>query len=328
MIASIGEGIVGTVATTGVGEIIPDTSKDDRYIIDDIERLSEIAIPIINNGNVIAVIDSEHAEKNHYTKEHFKTLSNIANLVSMQLNSAINLRERQKVEANNLNILTELSKSNTELQEYAHIVSHDLKSPLRSIHALTSWIKEDNKNNLDELSMQNFDLIEVTLEKMEQLITGILNYSSIGVTTENQETVNLNTVINDLKTILYIPDHISIVIKKELPLLKGESIKFQQLFQNLISNAIKFNNKEKGLIEIDVTDNVSYYQFSVKDNGIGINEKYFDKIFKIFHSLTDNKESTGVGLSIVKKIVDLYNGEIWVESKEDINTIFHFTIKK
>lgn len=328
MVASIGEGIVGTVATTGVGEIIADTSKDERYIIDDKKRLSEIAVPIINNGNVIAVIDSEHADKNHYTTEHFKTLSNIANLVSMQLNSAINLRERQKVEANNLNILTELSKSNTELQEYAHIVSHDLKSPLRSIHALTSWIKEDNQDNLDELSLQNFDLIEVTLEKMEQLITGILNYSSIGAKDENLESVDLNTVISDLQTILFIPDHISIILKNKLPVLKGESIKFQQLFQNLISNAIKFNNKEIGLIEIDVTDKVSYYQFSVKDNGIGINEKYFDKIFKIFHSLTDNKESTGVGLSIVKKIVDLYNGEIWVESTEDINTTFHFTIKK
>lgn len=328
MVSSLGEGIVGTVANTGIGEIIKDTSTDKRYIVDDQKRFSEIAVPIINNGNVIAVIDSEHSEKNHYTKEHFKTLSNIANLVSMQLNSAINLRERQKVEANNLKILTELSKSNTELQEYAHIVSHDLKSPLRSIHALTSWIKEDNKNNLDEFSLKNFDLIEVTLEKMEQLITGILNYSSVGVKTQEQKAVDLNTVIDDLKTILFIPDNISIQIKNPLPTLNGERLKFQQLFQNLISNAIKFNNKEHGLIEIDVTDKVSYYQFSVEDNGIGINEKYFDKIFKIFHSLTDNKESTGVGLSIVKKIVDLYNGEIWVESIENKQTIFHFTIKK
>lgn len=328
LVSPLGEGIVGTVASTGIGEIIKDTSIDDRYIVDDQERFSEIAVPIINNGNVIAVIDSEHSDKNHYTNEHFKTLSNIANLVSMQLNSAINLRERQKVEANNLKILTELSKSNQELQEYAHIVSHDLKSPLRSIHALTSWIKEDNSEKLDELSLQNFDLIEVTLEKMEQLITGILNYSSVGVTTKEQESVDLNKVINDLKTILFVPDHISIIIKQPLPTIKGESLKFQQLFQNLISNAIKFNNKKEGIIEIDVIDNISYYQFSVKDNGIGINEKYFGKIFKIFHLLTDNKESTGVGLSIVKKIVDLYQGEIWVESEEHKSTTFHFTIKK
>ncbi len=326
--APLGEGIVGTVAITGVPEIISDTSKDKRYVIDDKKRFSEIAVPIINNGNVIAVIDSEHKEKNYYTKDHLKNLENVANLVSMQLNSAINLRERQKVEANNLNILTELSKSNTELQEYAHIVSHDLKSPLRSIHALTSWIKEDNQSNLDELSLRNFDLIEITLEKMEQLITGVLHYSSVGVTTEDLESVDLNMVVNDLKTILFVPNHISITIKNKLPILKGEPLKFQQLFQNLISNAIKFSDKEQGLVEIDVIEKASYHQFSVKDNGIGIKEKYFDKIFKIFHSLTDNKESTGIGLSIVKKIVDLYKGEIWVESTVGEHTTFYFTIKK
>lgn len=327
--APLGEGIVGAVAISGVPEVISDTSKDSRYVVDDKRRLSEIAVPIVNNGNVIAVIDSEHKDLNYFTNDHLKTLENVANLVSMQLNSAINLRERQKVEANNLNILTELSKSNTELQEYAHIVSHDLKSPLRSIHALTSWIKEDNIDKLDELSLQNFDLIEVTLEKMEQLISGILNYSSVGITKEEElESVDLNGVIDDLKTILFIPDHISVVVKNKLPVLKGERIKLQQLFQNLISNGIKFNDKEKGLIEIDVKEKASYYQFSVKDNGIGINEKYFDKIFKIFHSLTDNKESTGIGLSIVKKIVDLYKGEIWVESQVKEHTTFYFTIKK
>ena len=324
----IGKGIVGSVAQTGVAEIIKDTSHDDRYIVDDLFRYSEITVPIINNGKVIAIIDSEHIDKNYYTTTHLKTLTNIANLVSMQLNSAINLRERQKAEANNLNILTQLSKSNTELQEYAHIVSHDLKSPLRSIHALASWIKEDNKEKLDELSLQNFDLIEVTLEKMEQLITGILNYSSVGVTIEKQESVDINEVINDLKTILFIPEHINVVVKNKLPILEGERIKFQQLFQNLISNAIKFNNKESGLIEVDVIEKPSYYQFSVKDNGIGISEKYFDKIFKIFHSLTNSKESTGIGLSIVKKIVDLYKGEIWVESTVNKETTFYFTIKK
>ena len=93
---SFGEGIVGTVAVTGVPEIISDTSKDARYIVDDKVRLSEIAVPIVNNGNVIAVIDSEHKDKNYYTQDHLKTLENVANLVSMQLNSAINLRERQK----------------------------------------------------------------------------------------------------------------------------------------------------------------------------------------------------------------------------------------
>lgn len=221
-----------------------------------------------------------------------------------------------------------LKKSNDELQEYAHIVSHDLKSPLRSINALTAWIKEDNKGKLDAPSLQNIELIETTLEKMEQLISDILEYSSVGANANDNQKVNLNTLVEDLKKVLYIPENISIEMITKLPTIRGDRIKFQQVFQNLISNAVKFNNKDKGLIQIDYIECISYYHFSVKDNGIGIEEKYHKKIFKIFNSLNSSKDSSGIGLSIVKKIVDLYQGEIWLESTLNEGTTFHFTIKK
>jgi len=102
----------------------------------------------------------------------------------------------------------------------------------------------------------------------------------------------------------------------------------QQLFQNLIGNAIKFNNKEKGLVEINFRSEKSFYQFSVKDNGLGIHKKYYNSIFKIFHSLKNDINSSGIGLSIVKKIVDLYQGKVWVESEINVSTTFYFTIKK
>ncbi len=225
-------------------------------------------------------------------------------------------------------LLLELEKSNDELQEYAHIVSHDLKSPLRSINALTTWIKEDNLKSFDETSLQNFDLIESTLEKMEQLISDILDYSSLDSKTSNSRLVDLNDVIKNLLNIMFIPEHISIETSNSLPSIEGEETKFQQLFQNLIGNAIKFNDKEKGLIEISVSEHKSFFQFSVKDNGIGIAKKDHHKIFKIFHSINHSKESTGIGLSIVKKIVDLYEGEIWIESEVGLGTTFHFTLKK
>lgn len=225
-------------------------------------------------------------------------------------------------------LLNQLAKSNDELQEYAHIVSHDLKSPLRSIDALVNWIKEDNKGKLDDVSIQNFELIETTLEKMEQLISDILVYSSVGSDGSEMETVDLNTVVNELQKILFIPEHISIKVLNPLPEIHGDRTKLKQLFQNLISNAVKFNDKEKGFIEIDVTEQQSFYQFSVKDNGVGIDKEYHDKIFKIFHSLNKSKESTGIGLSIVKKIIDLYKGEIWIDSEVGLGTTFYFTIKK
>lgn len=234
----------------------------------------------------------------------------------------------KNLESQKENLLSELEKSNNELQEYAHIVSHDLKSPLRSINALVSWLKEDNAGKLDEASMQNFEHIETTLEKMEQLISDILDYSSIGVVSDDKQEIDLNTTVSDLIHILYIPEHIQIKIKNTLPLVMGDEVKLKQLFQNLISNAVKFIEKEKGLVEIDVKEQNSHYEFSIKDNGIGIDKQYHDKIFKIFHSLNKSKESTGVGLSIVKKIVELHKGEVWLESIPNQGTTFFFTLKK
>ena len=324
----LGKGIVGGVAESGVAEIINDTSKDDRYIIDDEQRFSEVTVPIIYDRKVIGVIDAEHFQKNYFDNKQLETLQNIASLVSLQLNSAINLREKQKVELKNKLLLEKLERSNDELQEYAHIVSHDLKSPLRSINALVNWIKEDNQDKLDKSSLNNIKLIESTLEKMESLISGILSYSSIDSDYSVNQKVNLNLVIDDIKEILLIPKNMSVLVKKELPTIYGERVKLQQLFQNLISNAIKFNDKEKGYINIDFSDEESFYQFSVSDNGKGIDKKYHDKIFKIFHSLNKSKNSSGIGLSIVKKIVDLFQGEIWLNSELNKGTAFYFTLKK
>ena len=162
------------------------------------------------------------------------------------------------------------------LQEYAHVVSHDLKSPLRSINALISWIQEDNKDVFDTSSLENFGLIEMTLEKMEQLISDILLYSSIGSDDTEKQHTDVNQVVKDLKKILFIPRHIKVDILNKLPVIVGERAKLQQLFQNLISNAIKFNDKNKGFIEIDVLEKKSFYQFSIKDNGPGIEKKYHE----------------------------------------------------
>lgn len=236
--------------------------------------------------------------------------------------------ELKTLEIQKEKLLKKLEKSNDELQEYAHIVSHDLKSPLRSVDALVNWIKDDNKDKLDEVSLQNFKLIETTLEKMEQLISDVLSYSSVGTNENEKVNVNLDVVITDLIEIMYKPEHVTIEVLNKLPTLKGDKTKLQQLFQNLISNAIKFIDKEKGFVKINVENLQTHYQFSIVDNGMGIEKKFHDKIFKIFHSLNKSKDSTGIGLSIVKKIIDLHDGEIWLESEPGKGTTFFFTLKK
>ncbi|GAB7256570.1 PAS domain-containing sensor histidine kinase [Polaribacter sp. OB-PA-B3] len=240
----------------------------------------------------------------------------------------LDITEFKKLELQKEKILKELEKRNEELHEYAHIVSHDLKSPLRSIDALVSWIKADNEGKFDEMTLENFNLINTTLETMEKLISNVLEYSSAGSNTTSLDDVDLNTTISDLKSFLYVPENISINVLNTLPIIKGDKTKFQQLFQNFISNAIKFCDKEVGLIEIEYQDKNTFHQFSIKDNGIGIEKKYHEKIFQVFHSLNKRKDSTGIGLSIVKKIIDLHEGDIWLESEPNVGTTFFFTLKK
>jgi PAS domain S-box-containing protein len=240
----------------------------------------------------------------------------------------LDITEMKNLEKQKEVLLRQLEKSNDELQEYAHVVSHDLKSPLRSIYALVDWIKEDNLGKFNEETQHNLTLIENTLEKMEKLISDVLSYSSIFSAEELEDKVNLNTVVNDICDILFIPKHIEIKIKTKLPTIKANGIRMQQLFQNLISNAIRYNNKEKGLIEIDFENKEEEYLFRITDNGMGIKKEYHDKIFQMFQSLTDEKDSSGIGLSIVKKIVTANGGSIWLESKEGEGTTFYFTLKK
>jgi signal transduction histidine kinase len=163
---------------------------------------------------------------------------------------------------------------------------------------------------------------------MEQLISDVLNYSSVSADDSVKVDVNTDILVRDLIQILYVPEHVSISIENKLPIVKGDKTKLPQLFQNLISNAVKFIDKPVGAIKIDVKSYFGHYEFSINDNGMGIEKKYHDKIFKIFHSLHKSKDSSGIGLSIVKKIVDLHEGEIWLESEPNIGTTFYFTIKR
>lgn len=240
----------------------------------------------------------------------------------------LDITEFKALQAQKEKIHKELEKSNNQLHEYAHIVSHDLKSPLRSIEALTSWIKSDNHDKFDEVTLQNFSLLDTTIETMEKLISGVLKYSSAGSSVQLDGDVDLNEILTNLQKTLLIPNNIKLSILSKLPIVKGDKTKFKQLFQNFISNAIKFSDKEQGLIEIEYKDNNTFHQFSIRDNGIGIEKKYHDKIFKIFTLLNKREDSTGIGLSIVKKIIDLYEGDIWLESEPGVGTVFYFTIKK
>ena len=238
------------------------------------------------------------------------------------------ITERKNLEERNAAMLEELKEINQELANFSYIVSHDLKAPLRGINTLANWLIADYADKLGAEGSEQLNLIANRVRRLGGLVDGILAYSKAGRNREEQVTVDLNLLVKNTIDLLLPPSHITIEIVTPLPQIIMEPFKAQQLFQNLVSNAIKFIDKPVGRVIINVIQDESYWHFTVADNGPGIESKYFDKIFELFQTLNrrDEVESTGIGLSLVKRIITLQGGKIWVESAVGEGTTFHFTL--
>lgn len=239
-----------------------------------------------------------------------------------------NISNQKLLENQREELVINLAKTNKELEDYAQIVSHDLKSPLQSIHSLISWIKEDNDDEFNPQTLEYLSMIEHKVEKMDHLIDGILTYSKIDKGDVLLENVNTHQIIQGIIDIIYIPEKVTITIKNELPVLKADRYRIQQLFQNLIGNAVNYIERDSGFVEVSSQEFDNYYVFSIKDNGVGIDKKNHSKIFNTFQSYTSSQKSTGIGLSIVKKIIEAYKGEIWLESELGVGTTFFVKLNK
>lgn len=223
-----------------------------------------------------------------------------------------------------------LQRKNEELDQFAHIVSHDLKAPLRGIDNVITWIEEDHSHQLPPKISEYIQLIKGRLLRAENMIRGILLYARVGKETPEREYIHLNLLLQDTVENIVIPPGVRIEIQKDLPEIYSERIPLQQVLSNLISNAAKYHDKPDGYIKVYVQNNTDYYEFFVEDNGPGISKTYHEKIFAIFQTLEarDSFESTGVGLAIVKKILDDRKLKITVNSELGKGTIFSFTWPK
>jgi signal transduction histidine kinase len=240
--------------------------------------------------------------------------------------------ERALAEANEQLALTvqNLRRSNKELQDFAYVTAHDLKAPLRGIGTLADWIASDYADKFDETGRQQLALLKGRVSRLTELINGILRYSEIGRVVYGRETVDLGRLVPETIALLDPPAHIQVVVTGPLPTVVGEKTRLGQVFRNLIDNAIKYMDKPQGRVEVRCADQGDRWQFAVSDNGPGIEQRYFEKIFQMFQTLVprDQRESTGIGLPIVKKIVELFGGSIWVESTPGAGTTFFFTLPK
>ncbi len=240
---------------------------------------------------------------------------------------ARNIPERKQSEQKQTKLLEDVENANQELREFTYIVSHDLKAPLRGIKTLADWITTDYADKLDDEGKEQMNLLINRVDRMHNLLDGILQFSRIGRVQEQKAVVNLNELVSGVIEMLPLPENITITVENEMPTIKCERTRIVQVFQNLLSNAVKYMDKPQGKIKISCVEENGFWKFGVTDNGPGIEEKYFERIFKMFQTLLprDEHESTGAGLTIAKKIVELFGGRIWVESEVGNGSTFFFT---
>jgi len=226
----------------------------------------------------------------------------------------------------------ELQASNIELERFAFVASHDLQEPLRMVSSFLTLLEVEAKGQLKEGVKEYIRFALDGTERMRKLIQALLSYSRLDTAKEAVTEVDCNKLINTLRRIFEptLQEIKAKLLVSPLPIVTAVESQLQQLFQNLVGNALKYHNHDDARVEVGCYDERNMWKFYVKDNGIGIEQKYYEKIFIIFQRLHDKTEysGTGIGLAICKKIVEKHGGAIWVESKAGEGSTFYFTIPK
>ncbi len=231
-----------------------------------------------------------------------------------------------------MSVLADLERSNKELEQFAYVASHDLQEPLRMISSYTQLLAQRYEDQFDEKAKKYIDYAVDGAVRMQGLINDLLTYSRVNTQRKPFETIDSYSVLGAALQNLSatIKENRAIVINDDLPMVRADATQLSQLFQNLIGNAIKFRCADLPRIHVSARDLGSEWRFSVHDNGIGIDEKYADKVFVIFQRLHTKQEypGTGIGLAICKRIVEHHGGRIWYESEPGKGSTFYFTLLK
>jgi PAS domain S-box-containing protein len=240
-----------------------------------------------------------------------------------------NITDRKEIERQMLQLTEDLKRSNQELEQFAYVASHDLQEPLRSVTSYTQLLAQRYQGNLDAKADKYINYIVDGASRMQQLINDLLAYSRLGKRVQEFEAADCNAAVQQSLCNLQIAiaEKNAVITYESLPTVMADEFQLVQLFQNLIGNAIKFC-QDVPIIHIAASRNESEWLFSVRDNGIGIDPEYADRIFLIFERLHSRREysGTGIGLAICQRIVERHGGRIWVESQSGEGATFYFTI--
>ncbi|UCE49959.1 MAG: response regulator [Phycisphaerales bacterium] len=288
----------------------------------------------------VAQLASALTEKWVLARQASMKMEQLANMVKErtgeleQINEQLReeIAERKQAQQSQAALIKTVEAINKDLKDFAYIVSHDLKAPLRGIKSLATWILDDSADQLGEQAKQQMHLLLDRVELMHQLIEGVLKYSRASNAKEEPVRVDLNQFVPEVIDMLNPPDSITIAVQDDMPVIDCQEAQLMQLFQNLLSNAIKYMDKSQGRINVGCTEENGFWKFSIADNGPGIEERHFEKIFQMFQSLPvigdSDLSGTGIGLTVAKKIVELHGGSICVESKVGEGSTFFFTLPR
>ncbi|KYF90826.1 histidine kinase [Sorangium cellulosum] len=283
--------------------------------------VSYLAVPVVSrSGSVIGGLFFGHPARGVFTERAEKLVVGLAAQAAIAMDNAHLFRRAQ-------HLIQALEQSNKELDRFAYVASHDLKAPLRAIANLSQWIEDDLMDKASPETRQHMVLLRSRVVRLEALIEGILRYSRAGRVRDKPESVEVRKLLDDVLALLTVPEGASIEIAAGMPTLLAERVPLEQVFLNLIGNALKYADRPDPRVEVRGRELGELWEFSVKDNGPGIAPQYHQKVWEIFQTLNprDNVEGTGIGLSIVQKIVLSKGGRAWVESEKGAGATFFFT---
>ena len=243
---------------------------------------------------------------------------------------SLEIAERREIEKKLQEYAQELERSNEELQQFAYVASHDLQEPLRMITSYLQLLERQYRDLFDETANEFIQFAVDGAKRMQSLLEALLAYSRVGTRGGPMHPVNTEKIMTEVQENLRfaIEDSRAEIILGDLPIVSGDEHQLLQIFQNLVSNALKYHGERAPIIQVQANSENGHVQFSVKDNGIGIQPKYQDRIFLIFQRLHTQEEipGTGIGLAICKRIIERHGGRIWMESDGRAGTTFYFTI--
>jgi signal transduction histidine kinase len=286
---------------------------------------SEIALPLLSHGEVIGAMTIQSETPSAFSRVDITALQTLADQIANAIENARLFTERS-------NLIGELEGQNAELERFTYTVSHDLKSPLVTIRGFLGFLRDDVKSgNMDRFE-KDLDRIANAANKMQSLLNDLLELSRVGRIINPPQDIDFGLIARETVDLLIgqiEANRVRVEIQKDLPVIRGDRIRLVEVLQNLISNAIKFmGNQSEPRIEVGLSgfDSNERAVLFVRDNGIGIEPEYHERIFGLFNRLDPNIEGTGIGLTLVKRIVEVHGGKVWVESKLGEGAAFYFTL--